>query len=141
MSCLASLDYLEQYLGASLSTLAHMALACAILPHHAGVVLHCAVLGLSTAVAMVVCCCVCSLDTMLGGGLKETTVTEIAGETCSGKTQVSDTEAAQVQHCARTHAVLGGCGAILLWSVSAIHDLLGVSSIPSSALRVAAWWR
>lgn len=29
-----------------------------------------------------------SLDTLLTGGLRETTVTEIAGETCSGKTQL-----------------------------------------------------
>lgn len=30
----------------------------------------------------------CSLDNLLNGGLKETTVTEISGETCCGKTQV-----------------------------------------------------
>jgi hypothetical protein len=31
---------------------------------------------------------VCSLDAILMGGMRETTVTELAGESCSGKTQV-----------------------------------------------------
>jgi hypothetical protein len=34
------------------------------------------------------CVCACSVDHLLGGGVRETSVTEVAGETCSGKTQV-----------------------------------------------------
>lgn len=36
----------------------------------------------------------CSLDAILMGGMRETTITELAGESCSGKTQVR-----HVQHC------------------------------------------
>lgn len=87
MSHLASSNHLWQYPGAQLISPGSLArLACIILPKRRPALCRAEP---GAAVTTLLWCAVCSLDTMLGGGLKETTVTEIAGETCSGKTQVS----------------------------------------------------